>query len=197
MNKKKSVIISIVLLFCVILVIVLYGIINVNSSDNTTTESIDVIETEGESKTNSNDVDKPNENDQSAEKEVVKKIKESDLMDYEDLIASNAVSWETIAGDAITDSKASEVQDGTNNESKTLENNANEKDSEMDNKKISGDKIVVIDESSTTIKDESIQNEYDGETNQKGIEFFEVEPSGASVNGDIKAGGKQGVGTWN
>ncbi len=61
----------------------------------------------------------------------------------------------------------------------------------------SSNENIVIDESSTTIKDETKKNEYKGEVNQGKVEFFDVETSGKMPDGDVPAGGKQNVGNWN
>ena len=62
-------------------------------------------------------------------------------------------------------------------------------------------KAVIIDESDETMKDETAnyEKEYDvnQEPQQREIEFFTPKgPEGKDVNGDIPAGGKQGVGVW-
>ena len=62
-------------------------------------------------------------------------------------------------------------------------------------------KAVVIDESDETMKDEtaSYEKEYDVNQEPQGkVEWFtpKKEKKGTEVNGDIPAGGKQGVGVW-
>ena len=60
-----------------------------------------------------------------------------------------------------------------------------------------GKEVIEIDESPNTIIDETVR-EYKEEAKQEGIDWGdEPKPSGKMPNGDIPAGGKQGVGDWN
>jgi len=153
----------------------------------------------------STDQETESKSNEPAEKKAVKEIKESDLMDYEDLIANDVVSWETISGSAAGDSKNSEDQDDTNNKSETVgmdsksDSTTTVADTTQESKNNESSITTpgkVIDESPNTMKDETIKNEYDGEKKQDKIEFFDVEPSGEDVNGDSKASGVH-IGNWN
>ncbi|BCJ93553.1 hypothetical protein acsn021_11220 [Anaerocolumna cellulosilytica] len=208
-NKKKTIKKAIIftgllLTVSIILVVVIKKGLPGNTEANQNDLHEEIVSTDQETESKSNEP---------VEKKAVKEIKESDLMDYEDLIANDAVSWETItkyaddvvswetiAGSAVGDSKSCEDQDDTNNESETVGKDS-KSDSTQEGKNnessITTPKGKVIDESPNTIKDETIKNEYEGEKKQDMIEFFDVEPSGEQPNGDIPAGGKQGVGTWN
>lgn len=64
-------------------------------------------------------------------------------------------------------------------------------------------KPVVIDESDETMKDEtkgSKEKEYDADQEPQGKLDWEITPKpekkGTEINGDVPAGGKQGVGVW-
>lgn len=196
-NKKKVVIISCMSLVLVIMLIVLIPNIFKESKVNPNKDK----ETEQALQTN-----ETSEDDTAF---VKKEKKELYLMDYEDLV-DNQVTWEDIFG---VKPDGAEVNDnssepGTENP-KTSQSKSNKGNKNSDDTKNVGnsnvkqnivsdeDGVTVIDESPNTIKDESKQNEYEGEENQKPIEFFDVKPSGKQPNGDVPAGGKQDVGTWN
>lgn len=140
-----------------------------------------------------------------------KEVKDFYLMDYDELV-DNRITREDIFG--VKPEDGTEViengmdpgnsvpktsQSKSNKSSKSSSDTSNVGKSNAEQIIVSNeDGVTVIDESPTTIKDESIHNEYEGEENQKPIEFFDVEPEkGPDVNGDVPAGGKQNVGTWN
>ncbi len=137
-----------------------------------------------------------------------KEEKDFYLMDYEDLV-DNRITREDIFGvkpEDGTDDKENGMDPGSSvpktsqsKSNKSIKSTSNTGKSNAEQIIVSDeDGVTVIDESPTTIKDESIHNEYEGEENQKPIEFFDVEPEkGPDVNGDVPAGGKQNVGTWN
>ncbi|SFR77800.1 hypothetical protein [Anaeromicropila populeti] len=108
------------------------------------------------------------------EKSIVSKEPKLHLADYDELANQD------------TETEQPEAS-GSDMERKTDEN----PDVGSDSKK-----IKVMDESEETMKDETIENEYDGEPNADSIEFFEVEvETGKDVNGDVAPSGEK-VGTW-
>jgi hypothetical protein len=135
------------------------------------------------------------------------------LRDYDDIVNSPPVTSKSITENTIKYSDDSDVEtssaDNTDSDidktgvadDSTSEGSSGD-DTFMEDQTDTAiitqeDNKTVIDESPSTMVDKTGKNEYKGDENQQSIEFFDVEPSGADVNGDVPAGGKQNVGTWN
>lgn len=198
--KRKS--IAIIGSISLVFVIALFLLIPNASKESKAKPNKDMITEQGPQLSDTSEEDVAS--DQKEEKDFY-------LMDYEDLV-DNRITREDIFGlksEDGTEVKESGMEPGSsipktsqskpNISSKSSSDTSNTGKSNAEQIIVSNeDGVTVIDESPTTIKDESIHNEYEGEENQKPIEFFDVEPEkGPDVNGDVPAGGKQNVGTWN
>lgn len=113
--------------------------------------------------------------------------KELLLVDYDDIVRLN----EYLDRDNKKATEKKQTIENNNSDSKKKQSSSSNGSSS------SSKKTVTIDESSETMKDETKQNEYQGEKSQEPIDFSEVKPSGKMPNGDVPAGGKQNVGKWN
>lgn len=191
-NKKKyAIIISIIFICSLIIGVVIYFISRTTSNINNPETAIDVTASVESEET---------------KEDTVKEKKELYLMDYEDLI-DNQVTREDIFGKESGDSSeednlesdaenASQNNPGESNKASKDSSSASKSNANQNN--VSKEKgVTIVDESPNTMRDETIHNEYEVEKSQTPIDFFDVKPSGTDVNGDVPAGGKQDVGTWN
>lgn len=133
--------------------------------------------------------------------------KEPYLVSYEDLVNAGSIHSDDIKDidispysfDSETDSFKNNSDQEDEDSTKTQKDKIKNQDS-VEKSDVKDEKVIVIDESSETMKDETIEYEYKGEkSSSKEIDIFGAEPKeeGKSVDGDISAGGEQNVGTWN
>lgn len=178
---KKMIVICVALITVIILIIIAKTFSHI--MPESTIDTVKQIETINEVEINA----EVNEN------------KVLNLLDYNDIKDSTYITTESMIDSAlpeIIDDNSLALKGNLNSigteTKKDIEIiDAENKDNELNSK------FTTIDESTTTMKDETIKNEYQLENIQQPIDFFEVEAENKAPNGDVPAGGKQDVGTWN
>lgn len=178
MKKRKLIIVSISIFSILLCIIFLYKRPGINNKNL-------IEQTEYNTGTEENTMITDMEDNNQVEEELPET--KQYIASYDDLINSKRVS----------NKKELEQQDNdvASIDAITSEDNINtEQEVTLP---LDENKVVIIDESEKNMIDESIVNEYKGnEQTSKEFQFFDVEPSGKDINGDVKANGVQ-VGNWN
>lgn len=186
-KRKKYVIITFAIIILMLSIILFLKLHNQNTNlDNEQLE----LEIESEEK--------------EIEDEIIEEVKKPYIMTYEELKSSKSIkSDNSISNTPGAVGSSSNINDSEISQQDVLEEkdvNAFVED-KINITKIqpsTDNEIILVDESSETMIDETIKNEYKGEIVQDApYEFFEVQPSGKSVNGHIEPGGQEHIGKWN